>query len=695
MSNPVINVLIIEDSEDDSLIVIRELQRNGFRLLWERVETAEALKKALAAQTWDVIISDYTLPQFDAPAALKIVSAMCANTPFIVVAGSIGEYLAVDMMKAGAHDYVMKDSLARLPEAVRRELRDAKIRTERAQAELAINRQLAAIETAIDGIGIIKEGIYTYVNRSYLMLFGYEMPDELLGKRWQTLYPPEQTQRFSHEILPHLACNRAWQGEAIAIRQDGTFFAQGLSLSLTEDDLLICVCRDISELKQAQELLIHNALHDPLTNLPNRNLLIERLELAINRAKQSRRYGYAVLFLDLDRFKMVNDSLGHVVGDQLLVTIAQRLIGHTRNIDVVARLGGDEFVILLEDIKNTAEVVQVTERILAETQIPLQINNHEIFTSFSIGIVLGKTDYSQATDLLRDADIAMYQAKNDAHNSYRFFNAAMHTEVWNRLALETDLRKALDQQEFTVYYQPIIELSNRQIIGFEALLRWQHPTRGLIIPDEFIPIAEETGFITIIDNWVLHQACQQIAIWQNQFPHFAALKISVNLSAQDLSKVQLVQQLDEILNNTGLSGDAIILEITESLLIKDIERIIDLLMQLTARQIRISIDDFGTGYSSLNYLHRLPAHSLKVDRSFVAQMEPKNRNYKVVNTIVGLGQQLGLTTIAEGIETIQQLELLKKLGCQFGQGYLFSHPLSAQDVEAYLFQDANVAAQVS
>ena len=449
MSDYVINVLIVEDSENDSLLVVRELQRNGFKAVWERVETAEKLKKALKDQTWDVIISDYTLPQFDAPAALKIVHTVCPNIPFIVVAGSIGEYLAVDMMKAGAHDYVMKDSLTRLPEAVRRELRDAQIRTERTQAELAINRQLAAIETAIDGIGIIKEGVYIYVNCSYLILFGYEMPNELLDRQWQTVYPPEQIKRFDNEILPHLERERAWRGEAIAIRQDGRTFAQGLSLSLTEDDLLICVCRDISELKHAQELLLHNALHDPLTNLPNRNLLTERLELAINRAKRSQEYRYAVLFLDLNRFKVVNDSLGHIVGDQLLIEIAQRLTCHTRNIDVVARLGGDEFVILLDDINNTAEVVKIAERILVDTQIPVHINHHEIFTSFSIGIVLGTPDYAQAIALLRDADIAMYQAKGDAHNSYRFFNPAMHTEAWNRLALETDLRKALDQQEFT------------------------------------------------------------------------------------------------------------------------------------------------------------------------------------------------------------------------------------------------------
>ncbi|MEM9005644.1 MAG: EAL domain-containing protein [Cyanobacteria bacterium P01_F01_bin.86] len=557
---------------------------------------------------------------------------------------------------------------------------------ERQQAEMVINQQFAAIEAAIDGISILQNGVYRYVNQAHLNLFGYQHADELVGQSWKRLYSPDEVSRFEQDILPLLAYEQGWQGEAIATRQDGSTFAQGVSLTLTEDGLLISVCRDISDLKQAQSLITHNALHDPLTGLPNRTLLLERLALAIQRAQRYENYRYAVLFLDLDRFKVINDSLGHVVGDQLLVAIAQRLKTHLRQTDLVARLGGDEFLILLEDISHTEEVAQIAGRILDDCQTPLNINGHQIFISTSIGIVLSEKDYQQATDLIRDADIAMYQAKTDGRNSYRFFDTEMHTEVLKRLILETDLRKAVDQQEFEIYYQPIIELSNRQLIGFEALVRWRHPTRDLIAPDEFIPVAEETGFIQLIDSWVLQQACQQIVDWQNRFPEFAALKISINLSAQDLGKANLIEEIDRVLANTGLRGESITLEITESLLIQDIDKIIDLFMQLTQRKIQISIDDFGTGYSSLSYLHRLPVHSLKVDRSFVSQMESKTRNYKVVSTIVGLGQQLGLTTIAEGIEAPQQLSLVQKLGCQFGQGYLFSPPLSTQDVEVFFSQ---------
>ncbi len=679
-----LNVLIIEDSEDDTRLVIRELQRSGLVTIWERVETAEELRKMLETRKWDVVISDYTLPKFDAPTALKIVHEICANIPFIVVAGSIGEYLAVDMMKAGAHDYVMKDSLTRLPEAVRRELRDAKIRAERQQAEIAINRQLAAIETAIDGIGIVQDGVYTYANRSHLALFGYESTNAFLGKSWMTLYSPKQIERFEQEIFPQLERDRAWQGEAIATRRDGTTFAQGLSLSLTEDDLLICVCRDISDLKKAQDLLLYNALHDHLTNLPNRALLTERLELAINRAKRLQNYRYAVLFLDLDRFKVVNDSLGHVVGDQLLVETAKRLTYHLRDIDMVARLGGDEFVILLEEINNTEEVVKVTERILADSQMPVHIDDYEIFTSFSIGIVLGTPDYCRAADLIRDADIAMYRAKEQRNNSYQFFDVAMHTQAMNRLTLETDLRKAIENAEFNLRYQPIVNLKNGQWTGFEALVRWQHPLSGFISPDKFIPVAEEAGVITSIDHWVFHQACRQLAHWQQQFANRATFSININFSAQDLRKPTLLQDIDAILKETGLNGDAITIEITESILIDDIERTTDLLVQLAAKQIRISIDDFGTGYSSLNYLHRLPVHSLKIDRTFVSQMDTNNRNYQVVSTILALSKQLGLTAVAEGIETQEQLQYLQELGCEFGQGYLFSPPLTAETAKQQL-----------
>ena len=682
-----LHVLIIEDSEDDALLVLRELRRSYFQLAWERVQTAASLKTMLANWAWDVIISDYHLPGFDAPTALKIVHQSQRDIPFIVVSGTIGEQIAVDLMKAGAHDYLMKNNLARLPEAVRREIREARFRNERQQTQILLRRQQAAIEAAIDGIAILQNGIYIYANPAHLQLFGYDSTQDILGNTWRLSYTHAEAERFEQEILPALECSGAWQGEAIATRKDGSTFIQGISLTLTDEGLLISVCRDISDLKQAREMLTYNTLHDLLTDLPNRKLLTERLELAINRAGRNDEYRYAILFLDLNRFKVVNDSLGHSIGDQLLIAIAQRLKECLRDIDLVARLGGDEFVILLEDINHELEtVIQVTERILADFQTPFIISQYEIFTNFSIGIVIGNKDYQEASNIIRDADIAMYQAKREGKSSYKFFDAAMHDKVLRRLTIENDLRKALENEEFLLHYQPIVNLANHQLIGFETLLRWQHPTKGLILPDEFIPIAEETGLIIFIDNWVFAQALQQIATWQRIFPYWFPLKVSINLSIKDLHKKSFIQDIDSTLENTGLDGSLIVVEITESILIENINETIRLLTQLQFRNIQISIDDFGTGYSSLQYLHRLPVNNLKIDRSFVSQMEPDNRNYQVVDTILTLSNQLGLTVVAEGIETHQQVQQLQQLGCQLGQGNWYSQPLTAQSIEAKFFR---------
>ena len=435
-----------------------------------------------------------------------------------------------------------------------------------------------------------------------------------------------------------------------------------------------------AELKVASDMITHNALHDALTDLPNRRLLLQRIELAIQRSHQSNSYDYAILFLDLDQFKVVNDSLGHIIGDQLLISISKKLKAHLENVYLVARFGGDEFVILLEYIANIDQVIEIAESILNDFQIPLILNGGEIFINVSIGIVLGNKNYHQATDLLRDADLTMYKAKAQGRNSYKIFNVKMHDQAIKRLTLETDLRNAIDRQELMVYYQPIIDILNGdRLIGFEALVRWRHPIRGIVSPMDFVPVSEETGLIVVLDSWVFHEACQQLVKWQATFP---ALKMSINLSAQNIHNPNLLTDIDRILAKTGLDGKSITLEITENILIADINQTIDLLSQIKVRNIQVSIDDFGTGYSSLNYIHRLPADYLKIDRSFVNQIQEASRNYQIVRTIIGLGNQIGLAIVAEGIETSEQLQILQDLGCQFGQGYLFSQPLSVQDIEA-------------
>ncbi|MEI6332016.1 MAG: EAL domain-containing protein [Pseudanabaena sp. ELA645] len=436
-------------------------------------------------------------------------------------------------------------------------------------------------------------------------------------------------------------------------------------------------------LKAASDLIIHNAMHDPLTDLPNRRLLLERIDQAIQRSHQLDSHGYAILFLDLDQFKIVNDSLGHIIGDQLLISISEKLKKHLEDVYLVARFGGDEFVILLEYIANIDEVIKITKRILSDFQVPLILNGGEIFINVSIGIVFGNKDYHQAYDLLRDADLAMYKAKAQGRNSYKIFDVKMHNQAIKRLTLETDLRNAIDRQEFMVHYQPIMDILNGdRLIGFEALVRWQHPTRGMVSPMDFVAIAEETGLIVALDSWVFQEACHQLAKWKAKFVNSHDLKMSINLSAQDIRNPNLLTDIDHILAETGLDGKSITLEITESMLLDDINQTIDLLTQIKSRNIQVSIDDFGTGYSSLNYIHRLPADYLKIDRSFVNQMQEASRNYQIVRTIIALSNQIGLAVVAEGIETSEQLKILRDLGCEFGQGYLFSKPLSVAEIEA-------------
>jgi len=437
-------------------------------------------------------------------------------------------------------------------------------------------------------------------------------------------------------------------------------------------------------LEESREHFRHAAYHDVLTGLPNRLQLTDRLRLAIEQTRRLPGHSFALVFLDLDRFKYVNDSLGHAAGDRLLVAIARRLEAVLRPSDVVARLGGDEFAILLDGLEEDGDAVRVAKRVQEGLDHPFNLNGHEVFTTASVGITLSATGYDQPEHVLRDADTAMYRAKENGKARYEVFDAVMHARAVERLRMENDLRRAVERGAFQVHYQPIVSLATDEVAGFEALVRWERPGGGFVSPSEFIPIAEETGLIVEIGRMVLAESCRQMREWQQQSPANRALTVSVNLSGKQFLQPDLIGQVRRTLEETGLAPHSLKLEITESIMMENAEAASEMLVQLRGMGVQLSIDDFGTGYSSLSYLHRFPVNILKVDRSFVMRMGEGGENSEIVRTILTLASNLGMEVIAEGIETPSQLSQLKGMGCAYGQGYIFSRPVSAERAGALL-----------
>jgi diguanylate cyclase (GGDEF)-like protein len=563
-----LRVLIVEDSENDSELILRALRKGGFTPDWQRVETPEDLGDALNGGIWDVVISDFSMPRFTASEALEIVHDSGHDLPFLVVSGAIGEETAVEAMKAGAHDYLMKDNLTRLAPAIKRELREAEERRAR---------------------------------------------------------------------------------------------------------------------RIAEQNLWHQAYHDLLTGLPNRALFMDRMTQAIAYQRRDGK-SLALLFLDLDRFKYVNDTLGHFIGDDLLRSVARRLMNSVREEDTLARLGGDEFGLLLTRVSNPQVVTEKAKKLVNALELPFVIKGKELHIGVSIGVALYPVDAAEPEALLRNADAAMYQAKSRGGNGYYFFNRDIDVARSRQFELENKLRHAIREQKFQLYYQPQINLSTGEITGAEALLRWDDPELGAIPPSQFIPLAEETGLIAPLGRWVIEQACRDYCKCKEQ--GCAPPRLAINLSAKQLYLQELLQTVHQSVTENNLNSGILEFEMTESAIMQDPARAIENVHALKGMGIRIAIDDFGTGYSSLSYLKHFPIDVLKIDRSFVHDIPADSDNTAIVTAIVAMAHSLKLKVIAEGVETEAQRAFLCNQRCEEMQGFLFSRPLPLPQLE-FLLQAAS------
>ncbi len=568
--------------------------------------------------------------------------------------------------------------------------------TERKQAEEALReseeRYALAAQGANDGLwdwDLRNNKIHFSVR--WKSMLGYSEPE--IGdtpEEWLSRIHPDDHDEVGTRIAAHLAGRVPhFESEYRIVHKDGAYrwvISRGLAVKDQHGQAyrMAGSLTDITSRKQAEEQLEYDAFHDALTGLPNRALFLDRLQHIITATQRRAGDLYAVLFLDMDRFKIINDSLGHIIGDQLLIAVGRRLSDCIRPGDTVARLGGDEFAVLLESINESGHAIDVAERVQKKLADPILIKGNELFTSVSIGIALGEERYERPEQVLRDADIAMYEAKGKGFSRYEVFDSKMHANVLDRLQLEADLRGALERREFVLYYQPIIDLQTQQLTGFEALVRWNHPKRGLVYPMEFIPLAEENGLICPIGEWILNEACRGLKSFQDQYPTQPPLSMSINISSKQFSQKDLVAKLAGFIRETGIDPQCLALEITETMIMENVDAAVETMTQMRAMGVHLHIDDFGTGHSSLSYLHRFPVNALKIDRSFIKKLAADGSNKEIILSIISLANSLKVDVIAEGVEMEHQLSKIKEMHCGYGQGFFFAHPMSGQDIDAWV-----------
>lgn len=688
MSSPQSRLLIVDDNEMNRDMLARRLERNGY--LVDVVESAKQLMQRVKQNAVDLVLLDIEMPEISGLDALKTLRETHSpvQLPIIMVTAKNQSEDIVKALNLGANDYLTKP--VDLPVALARI--GTQLSHKRAQEALreSEERYALAARGANDGLWDwnTQTGRVYYSPRWKAMLGWGENEISDGTDEWFNRIHDADRKRVQEEIAAHRnGSTPHFESEHRMLHKDGTFrWMLNRGLAVVDDS------GRTLRMAGSQTDITERKVSDPLTGLPNRLLFIDRLGRLIKHAKRRKDALFAVLFLDLDGFKMINDSMGHLIGDQLLLGVANRLEKCLRSTDTVARLGetftvarlgGDEFTVLLDDLKDPNDAKSAADRLMKALAPPFILGGKEVFTSVSIGIALSSSAYDEPEDMLRDADTAMYRAKSLGKARFEVFDADMRASVMARLQLETDLRGALERGEFRNFYQPIVSLDSGRIVGFEALLRWEHPTRGFLGPEEFILVAEETGLIRELGWWNLREACRQMSQWRSS-PKGRDLVISVNLSAKQFLQPNLVEDVRKLLGELSLAPDALKLEITESAVMADPSAAVEMLQQIKSIGIRLAIDDFGTGYSSLSYLHRFPLDTLKIDRSFIHDMRNDGEGMEIARTILPMANNLCLDVVAEGVETIEQVALLKQLHCAYAQGYYFSKPLSAENTRALL-----------
>lgn len=719
-------ILIVDDIPDNLRVLSTALAGHGFQT--RCAKSGEIALMAVKTTCPDLILLDIKMPDMDGYEVCEHLKALdtTRNIPIIFLSALDDVIDKIKAFSLGAVDYITKpfqveevlirvkyqlalktaqDEIRRLNEELEQRVQQRTIQLAKINEDLALEivkhqqttEVLRISEERLESIlSSIEDVVWSidantakliYCNTALEKIYGYPISNFFEDEQfWLKVIHQDDRPRIekaNHNVLTEGVIHDEYRilrpDQEIRWVSDRRYLIYDQHGKPVRID---GITRDITDQKRAEQQLVHDALHDALTGLPNRNLFMDRVEQALKYSKRHPKYRFAVMFIDLDRFKMINDSMGHTIGDHFLRSIAKLLENCLRSVgDTVARLGGDEFTILIDDIQEDSEVIAIAERIFHKFSYPIQLGNHTLFPSASIGIAMSNQEYINGSDLLRDADIAMYQAKSFGKGRYVLFNQEMYEQHLKVSQLDSDLHYALERKEFELYYQPIISLASEQLAGFEALIRWHHPKRGLVSPSDFIPIAEETGLIIAIGDWVLNQACRQMHIWQNKYASAKNLKMSINLTCQQIREKDLIDKLDRVLAEIAIDGINLRLEITESSMMDQGEETIAKLEQLRARNIQLSIDDFGQGYSSLSYLHRFPVNTLKIDRTFVDQMISGGQNLEIIRTIIILAHALNMDVVAEGVETQQQVVMLKQLGCEFAQGYFFSRPLTATAAE--------------